>query len=103
MMEELRPLVVAPPVLVPVMAAAEEVGEGPTLEQMRELQRAVAAASAPVVASAREPGSARAPGLLALLRQPAGLRQAVLLREILDAPPGLRPPATPGQGIWTRI
>ena len=111
MIEEVRPVVVPPPVLVPLapVIAAVDAGEAERQrllrERLRELEQAVAAGTvgAPAVAAAAEPVSAPAAGLVELLRRPAGLRQAVVLREILDAPPGLRPPESPGQGIWTRM
>ncbi len=112
MVEELRPVVVAPPVLVPLAPApapfdsVEADRQLRMMERLRELERTAVASAfgAPALAApGATPVSTPASGLLALLRQPAGLRQAVLLREIMDAPPGLRPPATPGQGIWTRM
>jgi hypothetical protein len=114
MVEEVRPVVVAPPVLVPLAPApapapfdsVEADRQLRMMERLRELER-TAVPSAFGVPALAAPGAAPvstpASGLLALLRQPGGLRQAVVLREIMDAPPGLRPPATPGQGIWTRM
>ena len=110
MVEEVRPYVVPPPVLVPLAPAPADSMEADRqrqmMERLRELERATGprpgGARAPA-APAAAPVSAPASGLLALLRQPGGLRQAMVLREIMDAPPGLRPPATPGQGIWTRM
>jgi hypothetical protein len=76
------------------------------LQRLRELELAERerAGNAPTAAGAATlttPISAPASGLLAMLRHPAGLRQAMVLREIVDPPLGLRPPESAGQGIWT--
>lgn len=101
MIEEVRPFLVSPPP-EQVMAAPTVTDQALELErqqqmlgQLRELEAArpgptqdAPASTAGAVSSAAETG--RANRLLAELRQPAGLRRAVLLREILGPPVGLR-------------
>jgi hypothetical protein len=112
MIEEVRPVVVPPPVLVPMGAASvpdyssEADRQRAMLEQLRKLEstereRARNAPSGGSGTAVTVP--APASGLRAMLRNHAGLRQALMLREIVDPPLGLRPPESPGQGIWTRL
>jgi type IV secretory pathway VirB10-like protein len=100
MIEEVRPFVVPPP-LEQVMAAPAAADNTRELErqqqmlgQLRDLEAArqdqayvIPASTAGAVAAASDAG--RSNRLLAELRQPAGLRRAVLLREILGPPVGL--------------
>jgi hypothetical protein len=101
MIEEVRPVVVAPPVWVPMEAAPAPDYSSEAEQQRQMLQRfhqlelaerehtgtGPAAAGGLVITT---PVSAPASGLLAMLRNPAGLRQAVVLREILGPPVGMR-------------
>jgi hypothetical protein len=109
MIEEVRPLVVPPPVLVPMAMApaADDLSEAKRqrelVQRLRELELAANRRAAPTGVAAVPVPAAAGGGLRALLRSPAGLRQAIMLREIVDPPLGLRPPETPGQGIWTRM
>jgi hypothetical protein len=109
MIEEVRPLVVPPPVLVPMAMApaADDSSEAKRQrelgQRLREIELAASRRLAPTVAAAAPVPAVAGGGLRALLRSPAGLRQAVMLREIVDPPLGLRPPETSGQGIWTRM
>lgn len=101
MIEEVRPFDASPP-FEQVMAAPAVTDNTQELErqrqmlaQLRELEAArqgqadlIPASTAGAVTAAADAG--RTNRLLAELRQPAGLRRAVLLREILGPPVGLR-------------
>jgi hypothetical protein len=88
MIEEVRPIVVEPPP-VPVADAAATSGyaaEYARQQQMLQQLRALKAAPAPVGAAVAAPVSR----LPTDLRHPAGLRRAIVLREILGPPLGMR-------------
>ncbi len=109
MIEEVRPLVVPPPVLVAMASApaaddsSEAKRQRELVQRLRELELASSRRAALTAVAAAPVPAVAGGGLRALLRSPAGLRQAVMLREIVDPPLGLRPPESPGQGIWTRM
>ncbi|MDD2764593.1 MAG: hypothetical protein PHE83_11525 [Opitutaceae bacterium] len=95
MVEEGRPFVLEPP--LPVMEvtavpdrAAELVRQQQMLQQLRESESARPKRPAVVTATDGSPASAPENGLPADLRRPAGLRRAVILREILGPPVGLQ-------------
>jgi len=114
MIDEVRPVVVPAPVLVPLGLApmpdflVEAERQRLLKARMEELQSTEWARLQTVPAAfhnapSEEPGAVRGNELIAALRSGAGLRQAMVLREIIDPPLGLRPPESPGQGIWTRM
>jgi hypothetical protein len=100
MIEEVRPLVVPPPL--------EQVMSVPAVDQIREMERQqmlLQRLREPEAAQPRRSGAEPAPApqaaagtaverkvgwLVADLRHPAGLRRAVVLREILGPPVGLQ-------------
>ncbi|MFA5056647.1 MAG: hypothetical protein WC485_00915 [Opitutaceae bacterium] len=95
MMEEVRPYVVEPPLPFLEMPAApdraaELARQQQMLQQLRELESARSMLPAAAVAPGGSPASAPANWLHAELRQPSGLRRAVILREILGPPVGLQ-------------
>lgn len=101
MIEEVRPIVVKPPPL-PVADAAATSGHAAEyerqqqmLQQLRALKatRQASAAAAPAAAPPAPVGAAVAAPVSQLptdLRNPAGLRRAIVLREILGPPLGMR-------------
>lgn len=100
MIEEVRPIVVEPPPL-PVANAAATSGyaaEYDRQQQMLQQLRAFKAthqtsAAAPAVSASAPVGVAMAAPVSRLptdLRNPAGLRRAIVLREILGPPLGMR-------------
>ncbi len=97
----MQPVMVSPPLEQAMKAPAQEaVSESSRqqqiVQQFREAQAALAAGRDSSPLSGAEPampasgGSRRASPLLAELRSPAGFRRAVVLREILGPPVGLR-------------
>jgi len=96
MMEEVRPVMVEPPPMQAMDAAAapgysrELERQQQILQRLRELEtaRQAYAGIAPAIVEALV--SAPANRLPADLRTPTGLRRAVVLREILDPPVGMR-------------
>lgn len=96
MIEEVRPVVVEPPSL-----EAEESSAAPSylreverqqqmLARLRELETARPANAPRAPAAVAAPVAEPASRLPADLRTPAGLRRAVVLREILGPPVGMR-------------
>ena len=101
MIEEVRPLVVGPPPLPVADAAAtsryaaEYERQQQMLQQLRAFQAThQASAAAAPAASAPAPVGATVAGPVGRvptdLRNPAGLRRAIVLREILGPPLGMR-------------
>jgi hypothetical protein len=95
MFEEVRPVMVEPP--LQAMDAAAAPGYSGELErqqqmfaQLRELETARPAHARIAPATVEAPVAAPANRLPADLRTPAGLRRAVVLREILGPPVGMR-------------
>jgi hypothetical protein len=95
MFEEVRPVMVEPPFQGMDAAAApgysrELERQQQMLARLRELETARPAHARIVSAAGEAPVSAAANRLPADLRTPAGLRRAVVLREILGPPVGMR-------------
>ena len=93
MYEEVRPVMVEPP-LQSMAAAPADSGELERQQQMlarlRELEMSRTAHAGSLSAIIEASVAAPANRLLADLRTPAGLRRAVVLREILGPPVGMR-------------
>lgn len=101
LIEEMQPVMVSPP-LEPVMeapaeeAVSESNQQQQILDQFREAQAELAAgrdrgsASSTFAAAATPGGDRPANRVMTELRSPDGLRRAMLLREILGPPVGLR-------------
>ncbi len=97
MIEEVRPFVVPPPESVPAAPAdapvVTEVRSAPDLQEqlIRQLQELEAARRASIFALPTEaPARVAVQARVLDLRQPGTLRQAVVWREILGPPVGLR-------------
>jgi hypothetical protein len=95
MFEEVRPVMVGPPLQAMDAAAApgysrELERQQQMLARLRELETARPARAGIVPATGEAPVTAAANRLPADLRTPAGLRRAVVLREILGPPVGMR-------------
>lgn len=96
MFEEVRPVMVEPPSLQAMDAAAapgysrELERQQQMLARLRELETARPAHARIAPATVEAPVAAPANRLPADLRTPAGLRRAVVLREILSPPVGMR-------------
>lgn len=95
MFDEVRPVMVEPPWQAMNTAAApgysrELERQQQILQRLRELETARPALAGTTSATVEAPVSAPANRLPADLRTPAGLRRAVVLREILGPPVGMR-------------
>jgi hypothetical protein len=95
MFEEVRPVMVAPP-LQPMDAAVVPADSGELerqqqmLARLRALETARTTRAGSMPAFVETPVAVSANRLPADYRTPAGLRRAVVLREILDPPVGMR-------------
>lgn len=95
MFKEVRPVMVEPPLQAMDAAAApgysrELERQQQMLARLRELETARPAHARIAPATVEAPVAAPANRLPADLRTPAGLRRAVVLREILSPPVGMR-------------
>jgi len=96
MFEEVRPVMVEPPPMQAMDATAapgysrELERQQQILQRLREMETARQAYAGIAPATVEAPVSAPANRLPANLRTPTGLRRAVVLREILGPPVGMR-------------
>jgi hypothetical protein len=96
MIAEARPIMVAPPPLESTEGAATPGGspefeqQQRLIEQFRELEASRQASTVTVPGPTATGGTALAYRRLPDLRSPKGLRRAMVLREVLDPPVGLR-------------
>ena len=96
MIEEVRPVVVAPPPLEPAKVAAtpdrstEFERQQRLIEQFRELEASRQASTVTAPGPTGATRGAPAHRWLPDLRSPQGLRRAMVLREVLGPPVGLR-------------
>ena len=96
MIEEVRPVVVAPPPLEPTKVTAtpdrstEFERQQRLIEQFRELEASRQASTVTVPGPTGATMGAPAHRWLPDLRSPQGLRRAMVLREVLGPPVGLK-------------
>ncbi len=96
MIQEVRPIAVAPPPVAPAVVAATEIRltdlerQQQLIGQFRELEASRQASTVTVPGSRAGGETAPARWLLPDLRSPQGLRRAMVLREVLGPPVGLR-------------